>query len=425
MKLAILGEDLVAWTLAGALASTGCQVSMTACTLPDANSEELEPDLFTLLTQQLASERLVLSCGVQALAEQGVSLLIDAREHLNAEQLYQTLQQLGFPPVVALVQAVPLGTTDTLQTRLQQEAQVATAVVYWPNFIQAGRALQSFTRVEQLLVGSQDKRAVAMIKRLMVPFNRSQDRFKEVTASEAELTKIAINGMLATRISYMNELAALATCKGIDIEAVRQCMGADSRIGYQYLYPGCGFAGAAFSHSLTQLEKELVSVNAGDAGLLASVQRINAQQKDLLFQKLWRFYKADLAGKRVAIWGAAYKPNTASVSGSPALHLIQTLLDNGVTVQVYDPRALPNLQQRLGKPSGLQFCASAEAALEQADALMLITEWKEFWNADLQNLKNRMRTPLLLDGRNVYEPALLAEQGWIYSGVGRGEVIHY
>lgn len=420
MKLAVLGEDLVAWTLAAALASTGCKVSMTACDLPDPSSEEQEPDLHTLLQQQLAAGRLTLACGLEALGREGMDLLVDAREYQTTDLIFGTIEQLGFPPVVALVQAVSLGTTDALQQRLRQETDATTAVVYWPNFVQAGRALDSFTRVEQLIVGSDDDDAIDLVKQLMLPFNRSHDRFSVVTAAEAELTKIAINGMLATRISFMNELAALAGQKGIDIEAVRQCMGADSRIGYQYLYPGCGFAGEAFLHTLQQLNRELESVHADDAGLLASVQRINEQQQDLLFQKLWRFYKADLVGKRVAIWGAAYKPNTASITGSPALHLIRVLLDNGVQVQVYDPRALPSLRDAFADEANLQLSDSPLAAAEQADALMLLTEWKEFWNVDLLGVKATMRTPLLLDGRNIYDPDMLAENGWIYSGVGRG-----
>jgi UDPglucose 6-dehydrogenase len=237
---------------------------------------------------------------------------------------------------------------------------------------------------------------------------------------EAELSKLAINGMLATRVSFMNELAQLAAQKGIDIEQVRQGIGSDSRIGYQYLYPGCGFGGQAFLQTLAQLSGELEQQSSADVSLLRSVQLINEQQKDLLFQKLWRFYRADLAGKRVAIWGCAFKPNTASVEGSPALTLIEALLAHGAELSVYDPRAMPALQRYLGKRGAIDYAQSPEHAVEAADALLLVTEWKEFWNLDMQTVRQRMRTPLLLDGRNIYDPAALQKQGWIYSAVGRG-----
>ena len=423
MKLLILGEDLVAWTLAAALASTGCRVHMTACDLPDAASEEVEPDLSRLLDQQLEMGRLQLDCGMDQLANNSLDLLIDARDFTSQEDLLAVVQEAGFPRLVALVQPVPLGTTDTLQEQLNGFSSQPPQVVFWPNFIQAGRALESFTRVEQLLLGSRDAWATRQIKRLMQPFNRSLDRFRVMTPREAELTKVAINGMLATRVSFMNELAQLAERQDIDIEAVRQGMGADSRIGFQYLYPGCGFGGEAFLQTLEQLNTELSASRTADQGLLTSVQTINNQQKDLLFQKLWRFYKANLAGKKVALWGCSFKPNTSSVSGSPALHLIAALLAHEVEVVAYDPRALPAVQKHFAGEVGLSVAASPEAAAVDADAILVVTEWKEFWNLDLVQIKETMKHPLLLDGRNIYHPEELAEQGWVYSGVGRGQVV--
>ena len=423
MKILILGEDLVAWTLAAALGSTGCRVQMTVCELPDAASEEVEPDLFRLLTRQLETGRLELGAGLPVESGSGLDLLIDARDFSSQKDLLLAVQQAGFPQLVALVQPVPLGTTDGLQQALNQLRTQPPQVVFWPNFIQAGRALESFTRVEQLLLGSHNEQATRQIKHLMLPFNRSQERFRVMTPREAELTKVAINGMLATRISFMNELAQLAECQGIDIEAVRQGMGADSRIGFQYLYPGCGFGGEAFLQTLEQLNSELAISKAAQPGLLTSVQAINEQQKDLLFQKLWRFYKADLKGKRVAIWGCSFKPNTASISGSPSLHLIQALLAHGVEVVVYDPRALPKLEKYFKNRAGLLAAKSPEKAAEGADAIMLVTEWKEFWNLDLDAIKNTMKYPLLLDGRNIYDPDTLKDQGWTYTAVGRGQML--
>ena len=422
MNIYILGDDLVAWTLAGALSSTGCNIFMQASQLPQGHHEATESELFLLLYQQHKAGRILLNAALNSGYTKPIDLLIDSREHQSLESIINAVKQANFPAVVALVHTVAIGTTDALQQHLVQQ-QSHTAVVYWPNFIQAGRALSSFTRVEQVLLGSDHSNAKALIKHLMLPFNRSHDRFYEVTAREAELAKIAINGMLATRISYMNELSKLAEATGIDIESIRKCMGRDSRIGFQYLYPGCGFAGNALTDSLHQLNQELEKVNEHDQGLLSGVLRINDQQKDQLFQKFWRFYKANIRQKSVAIWGVAYKPNTASVAGSPALHLIQTLLEQGVKVRVYDPMAMSGLKQYFGEADGLFYAENAFDAVEQADALMLITEWKEFWNIDLARAKSLMKTSLMLDGRNIYDPKLLVSQGWIYSGIGRGQKV--
>lgn len=424
MKVRIIGNDLVAWTLAGALASTGCKISMQADALPLPESDAAEPDLLRLLQRQMDAGRLSLGASTSEadlllLAEPDVALpeLKAQVQSFLAASASAARQQL-----VALVQPVAIGTTDQLQDWLdelvsQSAASSAVSVVYWPAFIQAGRALESFLRPERILLGSHSDQATDFIRRLLNPFNRSRDTLLVMPPKEAELTKLAINGMLATRVSYMNELAQLAAARGIDIEQVRQGMGTDSRIGFQYLYPGCGFGGQAFLNTLSQLNQELDSQYS--SGLLHSVCAINEQQKDLLFQKLWRFYRADLSGKTFAIWGVAFKPNTAAIDGSPALTLIKSLLAHGARVCVYDPMALPALKKHL-PDTALVYADSAEQAVAQADGLLLVTEWKEFWNLDMAHIKGQMNTPLLLDGRNIYNPAALAEQGWIYSGIGRG-----
>ncbi|MBE0505957.1 MAG: UDP-glucose/GDP-mannose dehydrogenase family protein [Marinospirillum sp.] len=425
MNVLMLGNNLESWTYTAALASTGCVIHMDSKELPDADSELMEPDLYRLLLKQREAGRLVFGSD-----KIEVDLLIDARQQTDEQRL--ELDLLDFAArlealpaehqiVVALVQPVPVGTTERLQNKLQQQGFKQLLMVYWPGFVQAGRALESFTRSQRIILGSNQPTATSLIRRLMSPFNRSRDALLVMPPKEAELTKIAINGMLATRVSFMNELSELASQRGIDIETVRQGIGSDSRIGYQYLYPGCGFGGEAFLQTLDQLGAEL-NHQAG-FGLLDSVQAINDQQKDLLFQKFWRFYRADVAGKAVALWGCAFKPNTASISGSPALVLIEALLAHGVQVRVYDPMALPTLQKLLGEKNGLIYADSPEAAAQDADAVLLVTEWKEFWNLNMQTIHASMKTPLLLDGRNIYDPQELQRQSWIYSGVGRGQAI--
>lgn len=421
MKVRVLGNNLEAWTLAAALAFTGCEVAMAQEALPSSDSGISEPDLLQLLQREYEAGRLRLGC-----REEGADLLLVACRLTLVDELRSAVQ--GFvscvgessasKPLIALVQPVPIGTTDALQVWLEEQGRAHIRVVFWPAFIQSGRALESVTRPERTLLGAVDEHAIRVMRRLLSPFNRSRDTLLVMPPKEAELSKLAINGMLATRVSYMNELARLAADKGIDIEQVRQGMGTDGRIGFQYLYPGCGFGGEAFLGTLAQLNRELDHRN--EASLLSSVFAINEQQKDLLFQKFWRYFKADIRGRKVAVWGCSFKPNTSGVEGSPALTIIEALLAHGTEVRVYDPMALPALKWRLGDRSGLVCVESAESAATGADALMLVTEWKEFWNRDMAGICRNMNTPLLLDGRNVFDPELMGDLGWVYSGIGRG-----
>lgn len=444
MNIRILGNNLEAWTMAAALSSTGCRVTVTAKQLPDEQSELIELDLLRFLEKQQGRLLLTDLADTDFSPGDNCELLIDARTNLAANQRFEALKVfsgavLAESAIYALVQPASVGTTDQLQEQLSTlSLNRSVQCLYWPSFIEAGRALESFTRSSRLLIGVPDRsnelqsEAVGQIRELMIPFNRSKDAAMVMSAREAELSKLAINGMLATRISFMNELADIASRQGVDIEAVRQGVGADLRIGHQYLYPGCGFGGEAFNDTLRFLGEELEATENAigvRGGLLGSVRQINEQQKDLLFQKLWRYFGAAVKGLTVALWGCAFKPNTASIAGSPALVLVQALLSHGVRVQVYDPMAMESLKlwlntkQKYGRGDLVMFCESPEQAAEQADAIMLVTEWKVFWNLDLAEISSRMRTPLLLDGRNIYSPIRTQQAGLVYSAVGRGQAI--
>ena len=424
MRVMIEGQDLTAWTLAGALSSTGCQVSINATQLPLDDEEVTEPDLSRLLEQQFQAGRLVLDNW-----DHDAQLLILADDLNHADGYIDHLKRQFFTSkpypldqlkVIALVQPVSIGTSEQIGEWLQTQLDQAIDIVYWPSFIQAGRALESFVRPERILLGSNSADATAFMKHMLNPFNRSRDTLMVMSLKEAELSKLAINGMLATRVSFMNEIAQLAEQHNVDVERVRQGVGTDARIGFQYLYPGCGFGGKAFLNTLLQLSGAFDDVKTiAGRNLLKSVYEINEQQKDLLFQKFWRYYRADIQGKRVAIWGCAFKPNTASVDGSPALNLVSVLLAHDVQVSVYDPRAMPNFKKYMGEHPNLHYANFPEEALDKADALMLVTEWKEFWNLDMAMLQKRVTHPLLLDGRNIYDPQRMKANGWVYSGVGR------
>ncbi|MBB1485744.1 nucleotide sugar dehydrogenase [Oceanospirillum sediminis] len=437
MSVLVTGDDIVAWTKATVLASTGCQTWLSTTGHQDLSGE---PGLKRMLDEESRSGRLQIlrnpysTTVPDPLSNQAIRLLIYARNTENFDQLQEDClvfarQQAALqnsPVIIALTHPVLVGTTDRLQLTLNKALPDQVCVVYWPGFIQSGRAIESFSRPERIILGSQHNDATDYLRRLLTPFNRSKDTLIVMQPKEAELTKVAINGMLATRISFMNELAGFADAMDIDIEPVRHGIGSDSRIGFQYLYPGCGFGGQAFMNTLEQLVQNLGS--GFQSGLLGSVCDINEQQKDLLFRKFWRYFDADVQGKKVAIWGCSFKPGTASIYGSPAVVLVQSLLTHGVRVSLYDPVALDSMRthftdQALPEGTDIEYCNSPWQAAEQADAVMLVTEWKEFWNLDLYRLAGSMNTPLLLDGRNIFNPDEAEAAGLTFSGIGRGKTL--
>lgn len=455
MKIAILGQGIEAWTLAACLSSTGCSVEIEAERLPEETSEISEPDLLQLLRKQHPR---YLSLSPEIHFQRQFDLILDARHvpepdyqsrlhqvltsELTADSEYAPTDSRPYQLIYVLVVPVPIGCTERLQHlagQLSEGAAADISCVFWPNFLESGRAVESFTRAGRILIGGGSPRARQVLKNLLYPFNRSSDNLMWASSKEAEMTKIAINGMLATRISFMNELAALASREGVDIEAVRQGMGNDPRIGQNYLYPGCGFGGSSLEKALGYLVQAIDGQQIDgrqmdrqeqgqQTSLLASVLQKNQQQKDLLFQKFWRYYKADIQHKTVALWGGAFKPETSRVTGSTALVLLQALLSYKVRVRLYDPMAMHSLKRAVQQPpfSELQpehyieFCHSPQQAAQGCDAVFIVTEWKEFWNQNLEHIAQGMKHPLLIDGRNIYPPEHAFRAGMIYSGIGRG-----
>ncbi|WP_211242671.1 UDP-glucose/GDP-mannose dehydrogenase family protein [Halopseudomonas bauzanensis] len=267
-------------------------------------------------------------------------------------------------------------------------------------------------------MGADTPWASRLVAELLRPFNRRRDGIMHMRPREAEFTKLAINGMLATRLSYMNDMANLADSLDVDIERVRQGMGADTRIGEAYLYPGCGFGGLSFSRDVMSLASTLQHSGL-QAQLLEEVLQINERQKESLFRKLWRHYDTQLEGRRVAIWGVAFKPESARIDNAPALKLIEALWAQGVQVHVHDPRALPALAEWAGERDDLVLHDDPYAAAAATDALMLVTEWKSYWSPDFTRLHAEMATPLLLDGRNIWDPGFVKRSGFMYYGIGR------
>lgn len=419
MKITVYGAATPALVSAGCLADIGNEVVLVAEEIP--SPPYAEPGLRKLLQQQQEGGRLRFTQHLTEGAEHGEIhyLLLDPRKLPLAEAIVDEIAGKASQRVVVVNRtAFPLGSSQQLQQRLQQ--QEAHPMVVEPDFMTEGRMIQNFRRPDRILLGAEDEAAIALMRDLYSPYNRNRDVVMVMSPRSAELTKFAANAMLATRISFMNEMADVAESLGADIEEVRQGMGSDHRIGYDYLYPGTGFGGANFAKDVSTLAKSVRA--AGSRGqLLDAVLEINEQQREVLFRKAWRHFGMDLKGKRFAIWGVAYKPGSSDIRHAPAIALIEALLPQGAEVVLYDPEALDNARHHFADRAGVHYAESAMEALQQADALMVVTEWKPFWSPDFEQMKRQMKQPLIFDGRNLYSPTRMKALGFTYYGVGRGE----
>jgi UDPglucose 6-dehydrogenase len=325
--------------------------------------------------------------------------------------------------VVVDKSTVPVGTADKVRAAIAAElkrrgADIACSVVSNPEFLKEGAAIEDFMRPDRIVVGSDDERATLVMRNLYAPFQRNRERVIVMDVHSAELTKYAANAMLATRISFMNELANLAERLGADIEQVRRGIGADPRIGYHFLYPGAGYGGSCFPKDVRALKR-----TAGEAGMnlliLDAVERANTAQKQVLAAKILKRFGADLRGLNFALWGLAFKPNTDDMREAPSRVLVAALLERGASVTAYDPVAMDEARQIYQSESRVRFAESPMAALEGADALAIVTEWKEFRSPDFQRVKRVLRTPAIFDGRNLYDPAEVRQNGLEYYPIGR------
>ncbi len=327
--------------------------------------------------------------------------------------------------VVMTKSTVPVGTSDKVKatvgaTLLARGANVEFDVVSNPEFLKEGAAIADFMKPDRVIVGTDNPRTAELLKALYDPFTRNHQRMIVMDLRSAELTKYAANAMLATKISFMNELANLAERVGADIEKVRTGIGSDPRIGYSFIYPGIGYGGSCFPKDVKALAR-----SARDAGqeptIMMAVEAVNDAQKRVLFDKISRHYAARLKGKTIAVWGLAFKPNTDDMREAPSRVLMEALWTAGAAVRAYDPVAMDETRKIYGTRKDLLLCKNAGHALEGADALAICTEWQEFRSPDLPNLKASLKKPVVFDGRNLYDPALMASQGIRYYGIGRGE----
>ena len=325
--------------------------------------------------------------------------------------------------VIATKSTVPVGTADKVRNALDEEIQKRGikgefAVVSNPEFLKEGAAVGDFMRPERIIIGSHDERAIALLRQLYAPFQRNHERVMVMSVRSAELTKYAANAMLATRISFMNEIANLAEALGADIEEVRRGIGSDPRIGYHFLYPGVGYGGSCFPKDVRALQK-----SAAQAGrplrVLAAVDQVNEAQKHVLGDKIRARFGANLSGRRFALWGLAFKPNTDDMREAPSAALVSDLIGAGATVRAYDPASREVARKIYLNEMRMEIVDSALAALEGADALAILTEWQEFRSPDFDAIRTRLKTPAIFDGRNLYDPAVVLAQGIEYYSIGR------
>jgi len=318
---------------------------------------------------------------------------------------------------------VPVGTAARVQAAIAEElAQrgktLEFSVVSNPEFLKEGAAVEDFMRPDRVVIGTADERSKQIMRSIYAPIQRNHERMIFMDIPSAELTKYAANAMLATRISFMNELANLAEQLGADIEHVRQGIGSDARIGYHFLYAGCGYGGACFPKDVSALQQ-----TAHDAGMqlriIEAVNQVNAAQKLRLIEKITRRFGDKLAGKRFAVWGLAFKPNTDDMREAPSRLIVPGIVERGGTVVAYDPVSMEQAKKTFAGLPRVEYAASPRAALDGADCLVIVTEWKEFRSPDFDDIKRRLRTPVIIDGRNLYDPAMVRSHGLEYSGIGR------
>ena len=319
---------------------------------------------------------------------------------------------------------VPVGTADRVTAAVAEELaerqlDLPFGVVSNPEFLKEGAAIQDFQKPDRVIIGSDDPRALEIMRRIYAPFNRNHDRILSMDARSAELTKYAANAMLATRISFMNELANLAEHLGADIEHVRQGIGSDPRIGFDFLYPGAGYGGSCFPKDVKALIQTARQTPQSGLRILEAVEEVNDRQKSRLAAKIRARLGDDLEGRHFALWGLAFKPRTDDMREAASLVLIDELLAAGATVSAYDPAAMEVASRLLAGRDGVRFADSAEAALAGADALVVVTEWNEFRSPDFDRIRRDLKTPLIFDGRNLFEPEQVKNLGFEYVAFGR------
>jgi UDPglucose 6-dehydrogenase len=319
---------------------------------------------------------------------------------------------------------VPVGTADKVRAHVERtlaehgRAHIKFDIASNPEFLKEGSAVADCMRPDRIVIGTGSQETEAVLRDLYSPFNRNHEKIIVMDVQSAELTKYAANCMLATKISFMNEMAGLSEILGADIEMVRKGIGSDPRIGYHFIYPGAGYGGSCFPKDVQALIQTANQLDF-DAKLLKSVEARNSEQKKVLFNKIFNYFNGDIKGKTFALWGLSFKPNTDDMRDAPSRVLIESLWQHGATVRAYDPVAMEETQRIYGNRNDLSLCGTKEGALKNSDALIIITEWQAFKAPDFEVVKQQLRQPVVFDGRNLFSPIKMAENGFEYFSIGR------
>ncbi len=444
MRLTIFGSGYVGLVTGACFAEVGNNVlcvdvdQRKVDMLQRGESPIYEPGLDELLKKNLAAGRLNFTTDAAEGVRHGLFQFIavgtppDEDGSADLKYVLAVAESIGRNVTeyraVVTKSTVPVGTADKVRARIDatlqaRGAQIEFDVVSNPEFLKEGAAIGDFMKPDRIVVGTDNPRTAELLKALYDPFTRSRERMIMMDVRSAELTKYAANAMLATKISFMNELANLAERMGADIEKVRLGIGSDPRIGYHFIYPGCGYGGSCFPKDVQALARS-ANDHSFDAALLKAVEAVNNRQKSVLLDKLKRHFGDALAGKTIALWGLAFKPNTDDMRAAPSRTLIEGLWAVGAKVRAYDPVANAEAQRIYGeRDEDLVLVESATEALRGADALVIVTEWQEFRSPDFDTIKAELAHPVIFDGRNLYDPAFVKRFGLTYYAIGRGDSI--
>lgn len=397
-----------------------------------------EPGLDALVECSVKEERLHFTTDVNNAVQHGQALIIAVGTPSDVDSSADLQYVLGVAEMIAKhmqnhkvivnKSTVPVGTADNVCARVTQVLtergeEISFDIVSNPEFLKQGAAIDDFLKPDRIIVGTESERAKTLMRELYEPFNRNHERTIFMDVRSAELTKYAANAMLATKISFMNEMANLAERLGADIEEVRKGIGSDPRIGYSFIYPGCGYGGSCFPKDVKALVHTAQQVKY-DALLLQAVDDVNDNQKTILFSKLSAHFGGDaqLSTKTIAVWGLAFKPNTDDMREAPSRTLMKALWKTGAIVQAYDPIAMEEAKRIYGEHAGLILCGDKYDALQGADALVICTEWQQFRVPNFVEMASNMRSKVIVDGRNLYQPQKLQAEGWSYYSVGRAAI---
>ena len=440
MRITIFGSGYVGLVTGACLADAGNHV---VCVDVDRRKVEMlaagevpihEPGLDGIVKRNFAAGRLHFTTDAEQGVEHGQFQLIavgtppDEDGSADLRSVLAVARTIGRHmneyKVVITKSTVPVGTADKVREAVsaalaERGSALEFDTVSNPEFLKEGAAVEDFMKPDRVVIGTSSPRATEWLRTLYEPFTRNRDRMIVMDVRSAELTKYAANAMLATKISFMNELANLAERCGADIEAVRIGIGSDPRIGHAFIYPGVGYGGSCFPKDVKALRHSAAEVGYEES-ILAAVESVNERQKTVLFQKIKRHF-GSLEGRTIALWGLAFKPNTDDMREAPSRVLMEALWEEGAKVRAYDPVAMPECARIYGSRDDLTLCKSSVETLTGADALAIVTEWREFRSPDFDYIKATLQAPVIFDGRNLYDPAHLARDGFSYYAIGRGK----